>query len=51
VDWRSAGLRRPSLAQTKVTTIARALVRRKIGHLSSSDLATFDDGLRRAFGL
>ena len=50
-DWRHAGLLRPSLAQAKVTTIARTLVIRKIGQLSARDLADLDNGLRSALGL
>jgi mRNA interferase MazF len=50
-DWQGAGLLRPSLAQAKVTTIAQAIVRRRLGRLAPPDLAEFDAGLRLALGL
>ena len=47
-DWLGAGLPRPSLAQAKVTTIAQALVQRKISSFSPRDLTAFDTGLKLA---
>jgi mRNA interferase MazF len=50
-DWRRAGLPKPSLVQAKLTTIAQALVRRKIGSFSPRDLAAFGAGLQLALAL
>jgi mRNA interferase MazF len=51
VDWRAAGLLRPSLAQTKLATVEASLVGRKLGRLSRADLAAFEQGLRDALNL
>lgn len=50
-DWQAAGLLKPSLAQTKLTTIASSRIGRKLGALSTSDLAAFNQGLRQALAL
>jgi mRNA-degrading endonuclease toxin of MazEF toxin-antitoxin module len=50
-DWRGAGLRLPSLAQTKITTIEASLVGRKLGALGADDMTAFDLGLREALNL
>jgi hypothetical protein len=50
-DWRSAGLRLPSPAQTKITTIEASLIGRKLGTLNADDMTAFDGGLRQALGL
>jgi mRNA interferase MazF len=50
-DWQAAGLLKPSLAQTKLATIASSLVGRRLGALSPADLAAFDQGLSSALDL
>jgi len=50
-DWRAAGLLKPSLAQTKLATIQSSLFGRRLGTLSPTDMAAFDQGLRDALGL
>ena len=50
-DWQAAGLLKPSLAQTKLATIEASVVGRRLGSLSSQDLAAFEAGLREALGL
>ena len=44
VDWRVAGLMRPSIVQAKIATIEVSLVGRRLGMLSPSDLAGVDRG-------
>jgi mRNA interferase MazF len=51
VQWRAAGLLRPSLAQTKLATVEASITGRKLGRLADSDLAALELGLREAFGL
>ena len=51
VEWQEAGLLKPSLAQTKLATVEAPLIRRKLGTLSSSDMAALDRGLRVALGV
>ncbi len=50
-DWQVAGLLKPSLAQAKLATIESTLLGRKLGTLSVTDLAAFEQGLRDALGL
>lgn len=49
--WESAGLLKPSLAQTKLATVEASIIRRKIGKLNSEDLSSFSLGLKRALAL
>ena len=49
--WREAGLPRESLAQMNVATIESTLILRRLGRLSDDDLASIDNGLRRALEL
>ena len=51
VEWQRAGLLRPSLAQTKLTTVEASAVGRRLGRLQPADLDAFDDGLRAALAL
>ncbi|MHB2015887.1 MAG: type II toxin-antitoxin system PemK/MazF family toxin [Candidatus Xenobia bacterium] len=51
VDWKRAGLLKPSLVQVKLATVEAAFLGRKLGRLSSRDLHAFEEGLRRAMGL
>ena len=44
--WQSAGLLRPSLVQTKLTTIEASLVERKLGRATTADMTAFERGLR-----
>jgi mRNA interferase MazF len=50
-DWAVAGLLRPSLAQTKLATIEASIIGRRLGSLSSADMAALDRGLREALDL
>ena len=49
--WESAGLLKPSLAQTKLATVEASIIRRKIGRLDPEDLSSFSLGLKRALAL
>jgi len=50
-DWNAAGLLRPSLAQSKLATIERTLIKRTLGTLTATDLAALEQGLREALDL
>lgn len=50
-EWESAGLLKPSLAQTKLATVEASIIRRKIGTLNPEDLSRFSLGLKRALAL
>jgi mRNA interferase MazF len=49
--WKSAGLLKPSLAQTKLATVEVSVIRRKLGELEEDDMAAFSTGLREALDL
>lgn len=49
--WKTAGLLKPSLAQTKVATVEASVIRRKLGALNVHDLTAFSGGLKAALGL
>lgn len=49
--WETAGLLRPSLAQTKLATVEASIIRRKLGELDRSDLAALSRGLVEALDL
>lgn len=51
VEWKAAGLLKPSLAQAKLATIQTSLITRRLGTLSSADMAALENGLREALGL
>ena len=50
-DWQTAGLLRPSLAQTKIATVEATLVGRTLGALSDDDMTRLERGLREALAL
>jgi mRNA interferase MazF len=50
-EWQAAGLLKPSLAQAKLATIESALIRRRLGSLTETDLMAFVRGLREALAL
>jgi mRNA interferase MazF len=50
-DWNEAGLLKPSLVQTKVATVERSLIVRRLGKLSSRDQEAVDAGIEIAVGL
>ncbi len=50
-NWQTAGLLKPSLAQTKIATIEATIVGRRLGTLSASDMAAVTRGLREALAL
>ncbi len=50
-QWEAAGLLRPSLAQSKIATVERSTLGRRLGRLATEDLAAFDRGLRNALDL
>lgn len=51
VDWKRAGLLKPSLVQAKLATVESSCLARKLGRMTSRDMQTVEDGLRRAMGL
>jgi hypothetical protein len=51
LEWELAGLLRPSLAQTKITTIEASMIGRRLGRLQTTDLEAFDHGLGEALAL
>jgi mRNA interferase MazF len=50
-DWQAAGLMLPSLAQAKIATVERGMVRRRLGRLNPEDWEAVQSGLRLALGL
>jgi len=50
-DWRAAGLSLPSWVRSKVATIHRAVISRKLGQLSNRDFFAVENCLRIATGL
>jgi mRNA interferase MazF len=51
VDWQAAGLLFPSTVTGILRTIKRATISRRLGSLSSSDLAAYDQRLRASLAL
>lgn len=49
--WKSAGLLKPSIVQTKLATVEAALIGRRLGHLTAADLQEVAHGLREALEL
>jgi hypothetical protein len=49
-DWKSAGLLRPSVIKPVVATIARQLVRKRLGHLATPDIASLKQALAAIIG-
>lgn len=50
-DWKQAGLLKPSRVQTKAVTVDSFIIVRRIGTVSTRDLALVEQGVRTAFGL
>jgi mRNA interferase MazF len=51
VDWQTAGLLRPSLAQAKIATVEASIIGRRLGSLSPRDLDALRRGLQEALDL
>ena len=51
VDWKAAGLLKPTLMKPRLAVIQEALIQHHIGMISSLDLAEVDRRLRRAMNL
>jgi mRNA interferase MazF len=51
VHWQAAGLKAPSLAQMKLSTVEASIIRRTVGRLHPNDLAAVNRGLAEALGL
>lgn len=49
--WKRAGLRHPSVAQTRLATTDAARIRRKLGELHPDDLKSLEAGLKEALDL
>ncbi len=49
--WKEAGLKHPSIAQTKLATTDGARIRRKLGELHPDDLKHLEAGLKEALDL
>lgn len=50
-DWRSAGLVGPSLLRTRLTTLHRSVVIRRLGRMSNDDMLSANRSLTTALGL
>ena len=50
-DWEGAGLLKPSLIKTAVSTIERKLIIKKLGRFVSKDIALLDKALMALFEL
>ena len=50
-DWADSGLNQPSATSGQIVTVARSKVGRRIGRVSSRDLAGIEGALRQIFGL
>lgn len=51
MDWKAAGLLRPSLAQTKIATVEQSMITRRLGHLGRDDWTAVEAGIRAALDL
>ena len=51
LNWQTAGLLIPSLAQAKLATIEGSLLGRRLGTMAAQDLDSFSQGLREALDL
>jgi len=49
-DWQAAGLIKPSAIKPVITTIAQALVIRRLGQLSTEDLRTLREAIAQVIG-
>ena len=50
-EWKAAGLLFPSVVTGVIRTIERSMIRRRLGALSSTDLASVEKELRSSLGL
>ena len=50
LDWKDAGLLRPSVIKPVVATIDRQLVRKRLGHLGAADIASLKQSLAAIIG-
>ena len=50
-DWQGAGLLRPSVVKSAISTIEQRLVVKMLGRLSSKDLSTLERALKELFDL
>ena len=50
VDWKSAGLLRPSVIKPVIATIDRQLVRKRLGHLATGDITSLKQALSAIMG-
>jgi mRNA interferase MazF len=51
VDWRVAGLAKPSIAKGVIRTIARSLVYAQLGTLTAADMERVRQSIRLIFGV
>ncbi len=51
VDWKAAGLKKPTLMRSKLAVINESLVERKIGSLSRDDTAGIEQASAQALNL
>lgn len=49
-QWREAGLLAPSRVRAKLTTLARALLVRRLGRMPAGDLSSIDEALSGVLG-
>jgi len=50
-DWNNAGLLKPSAIKSAISTIERALILKKLGRLSKSDIRSMEEALRELLDL
>jgi len=50
VDWKNAGLLKPSVVKPVIATIDRQLVRKRLGHLASADTTALIRALSAIIG-
>jgi len=49
VNWEGSGLPKPSIIKTKIATIKKSIIVKKIGRLHNSDIKEFSDVLIKSF--
>lgn len=49
-DWAGAGLLKPSRVKPVIVTIQRDMIRRRLGHLGSSDMTALRKSLSEVLG-
>ena len=50
-DWQGAGLLKPSVVKSAISTIEQRLVLKSLGRFSSRDLSTLEKSLKKLFDL